>query len=135
MSLSDTLLISSSGMRAQADRLRVVAENLANAHSTAESADGEPYRRKLVTFANVLDKAQGIAQVKVVKRGFDPSPFLLKYDPSHPAANAEGYVQYPNVNTIVEMMDMREARRGYEANLNVIEVSKAMLNQTLALLR
>lgn len=135
MSLSDTLFISSSGMRAQADRLRVVAENLANAHSTAESPDGEPYRRKVVTFENVLDKERGIAQVKVVKRGYDPSPFTLKYDPSHPAANAEGYVQYPNVNTIIEMMDMREARRGYEANLNVIEVSKAMLNQTLALLR
>jgi flagellar basal-body rod protein FlgC len=73
--------------------------------------------------------------VRVAKRAEDPSPFTLKYEPSHPSANAEGYVQYPNVNTIVETMDMREARRGYEANLNVIEVSKAMLNQTLALLR
>lgn len=135
MSLADTLLISAAGMRAQGDRLRVVAENIANANSTALTPGGEPYRRKVVMFENVLDKEMGVEQVKVVKRGYDHSPFNLKYDPSHPAANAEGYVQYPNVNTIVEMMDMREARRGYEANLNVIEVSKALVNQTLALLR
>ena len=135
MSLGDTLLISAAGMRAQSDRLRVVAENLANANSTANDATSDPYRRKLVTFQNVLDKETGIASVKVSKRSYDKSPFNLKYDPSHPAANADGYVKYPNVNSIVEMMDMREARRGYEANLNVIEVSKALLTQTLGLLR
>jgi len=135
MSLGDTLLISAAGMRAQGDRLRVVAENIANANSTANTADGDPYRRKIVMFKSVLDKEMGVEQVKVVKRGYDSSPFNLKYDPSHPASNAEGYVKYPNVSSIVEMMDMREARRGYEANLNVIEVSKALLNQTLALLR
>lgn len=135
MSLDDTLLISAAGMRAQGDRLRVVAENIANANSTASTPDGQPYQRKTVMFKNVLDKELGVEQVKVVKRSFDTSPFNLKYEPSHPAANAEGYVQYPNVSTMVEMMDMREARRGYEANLNVIEVSKALVNQTLALLR
>ena len=135
MSLGDTMQVSAAGMRAQADRLRVIAENMANANATASSEGGEPYRRKIVLFENVLNKELGIEQVKVGKRAYDPSPFNLKYEPSHPAANAEGYVQYPNVSTIVEMMDMREARRGYEANLNVIEVSKAMLNQTLALLR
>ncbi len=122
-------------MRAQSDRLRVVAENLANASSTAKDASTDPYRRKLLTFQNVLDKETGVEQVKVVKRSYDPSPFNLKYDPSHPAADAQGYVKYPNVNTIVEMMDMREARRGYEANLNIVEVSKALLTQTLGLLR
>ncbi|MBY0408041.1 MAG: flagellar basal body rod protein FlgC [Rickettsiales bacterium] len=135
MSLGDTMQISAAGMRAQADRLRIVAENMANASSTSSTPGGDPYRRKVVIFENVLNKEMGIEQVRVGKRAYDPSPFNLKYEPSHPAANAEGYVQYPNVNTIVEMMDMREARRGYEANLNVIEVSKAMLNQTLALLR
>lgn len=135
MALSDSMLISASGMRAQGDRLRVVAENIANAGSTAMTPGGEPYRRKVIFFQNVLDKEMGVTQVQVEKRGFDTSPFNLKYEPFHPAADAKGYVQYPNVNTIVEMMDMREARRGYEANLNVIEVSKAMLNQTLGLLR
>lgn len=135
MSLGDTMMISAAGMRAQGDRLRVVAENMANANSSATTPGGEPYRRKVVIFQNVLNKEMGLDQVQV-KRGYDKStPFNLKYDPSHPAANADGYVQYPNVNTITEMMDMREARRGYEANLNVIEVSKAMLTQTLGLLR
>lgn len=134
MGIIDSMAISASGMRAQGDRLRVVAENMANANSTATTPDGAPYRRKIVLFQNVLNKEMGVEQVKV-KRALDASPFNLKYDPSHPAANGDGYVQMPNVNTITEMMDMREARRGYEANLNLIEVSKAMLTQTLALLR
>jgi flagellar basal-body rod protein FlgC len=135
MSITDTLQIAASGMRAQGDRLRVVAENLANADSTSTIPGGEPYRRKVVTFENVLDRQSGIQQVKVVKRGFDKSPFNRKYDPNHPAADEQGYVLYPNINTIVEMMDMREARRGYEANLNVVEVAKSMLTQTLGLLK
>lgn len=122
-------------MRAQSDRLRVVSENIANANSTSTTPGGDPYRRKTVTFGNILDKQMGVMKVQVVKRGEDPSPFNMKFDPTHPAANAQGYVLYPNVNTIVEMMDMREARRGYEANLNVIEVSKSMLSQTVNLLK
>lgn len=135
MPLDDTLQISAAGMRAQGERLRVVAENIANADSTSTVPGGAPYRRKTVTFGNVLDKEMGIEKVKVVKRGEDPSEYNMKYDPTHPAANEKGYVLYPNVNTIVEMMDMREARRGYEANLNVIEVSKTMLSQTVNLLK
>lgn len=135
MSITDTLQIAASGMRAQGDRLRVVAENLANADSTATIPGGEPYRRKTVTFENVMQRETGLQQVKVTKRGYDKSPFNRKYDPTHPAADDQGYVLYPNVNTIVEMMDMREARRGYEANLNVVEVAKSMLTQTLALLK
>lgn len=135
MGLGDSLMISASGMKAQGDRLRIIAENVANAQSTASTPGGEPYRRKVVFFKEVLDEQTGMKQVKVVRRGEDPSPFNKRYDPFHPAADAAGYVLYPNVSTIVEMMDMREARRGYEANLNMIEVSKSMLNQTLALLK
>lgn len=135
MGLGDSLSIAAAGMRAQGDRLRVISENVANANSTSTTPGGEPYRRKVVFFQSVLDKEMGIKQVKVVRRSNDPSPFNRRYDPSHPAADSEGYVLYPNVNTIVEMMDMREARRGYEANLNMVEVAKSMLSQTLALLK
>ena len=133
--LVDTLQISAAGMRAQADRLRVVAENLATAESTSATPGGTPYRRKIVVFQNVLNKQLGIDTVSVGKRTEDQSPFQKKYEPTHPAADAQGYVLYPNVNSIVEMMDMREARRAYEANINVVEVSKSMLTQTLSLLQ
>ncbi len=135
MQLSDTLAIAASGMKAQGDRLRVVAENIANADSTGKTPNEEPYRRKLVVFQNALDKELGINTVKVGSRTHDMSEFRKKYDPTHPAADEKGYVLYPNVNNIVEMMDMRESRRGYEANMNVIEVSKAMLTRTIDLLR
>lgn len=135
MQLSDSLAIAAAGMKAQGDRLRVVAENIANADSTGRTPDEQPYRRKLVIFQNVLDKEMGVETVKVAKRTFDMSAFRKKYDPNHPAADDQGYIQLPNVSSIVEMMDMREARRGYEANLNVVEVSKAMLTRTLELLR
>lgn len=135
MPLSDTLQIAAAGMKAQDDRLRIVAENLANADTTGNAPGADPYRRKTVTFQNVLNKELGVETVKVVKRGYDTSPFNKKYDPSHPAADEQGYVLMPNVSTIVEMMDMQEARRSYEANLNVVQVSKAMLTQTLELLK
>ncbi len=133
--LTDTLAISTSGMKAQGDRLRLVAENIANADSTSSTPGGAPYRRKVILFKDVLDKQTGASMVKIAKRTTDNSAFQKKYDPSHPAADAQGYVTFPNVNPIVEMMDMREARRGYEANLNVVEASKAMLTQTIALLK
>jgi len=133
--LGDTLKIAAAGMKAQGDRLRVVAENIANADSTSNVPGGEPYRRKVVIFQNALDKELGVETVKIAKRTYDMSDFNKKYDPTHPAADEQGYVLYPNVNSIVEMMDMREARRGYEANLNVVEVAKAMLTRTLDLLR
>ena len=135
MDLGDVPSIAASGMRAQGDRLRVISENMANANSTATAPGVDPYRRKMVFFQSVLDRELGVKQVKVAKRSMDPSPFNKRYDPSHPAADGEGYVLYPNVNTIVEMMDMREARRGYEANLNMVEVAKSMLSQTVALLK
>jgi flagellar basal-body rod protein FlgC len=133
--LGESLQISAAGMRAQGERLRVVAENIANAESTSSTPGGDPYRRKMVVFQNVLDKQLGTQTVKVTKHIQDMSAFNKKYDPNHPAADAQGYVLYPNVNSIVEMMDMREARRGYEANLDVVSASKSMLSATIALLQ
>lgn len=133
--LVKSMYISASGMKAQSDRLRIVSENIANAESVG-TRDGEPpYRRKVLTFKNVMDRELGLEKVQVGKYGYDDSPFKMRYEPHHPAANEEGYVQYPNVNRMVEMMDMREARRGYEANLNMIEVSKGMVMQTINMLR
>lgn len=135
MALSDTLLVSAAGMKAQSERLRVISENVANADSTGRTAEEDPYRRKVVSFRNVLDKELGVEKVKVDRVSRDASDFMLRYQPWHPAANTEGYVKYPNVTTIIEMVDMREAQRGYEANLNAIEISKAMLMRTIDLLR
>lgn len=135
MDISDSLFIAAAGMKAQSDRLRVVAENIANQDSTAQTPGGTPYRRKLVVFQNVLDKETGVQSVKIGKRTYDMSAFEKKFEPNHPAADEQGYVLYPNVNSIVEMMDMREARRAYEANIGVVEVSKSMLSRTLDLLR
>jgi flagellar basal-body rod protein FlgC len=133
--ITNAMQVAASGMKAQSDRLRVIAENIANADSTGATPGAEPYRRQIVVFKNALDRSLGIETVAVKERTFDKSDFNLKYMPSHPAANGDGYVLMPNVNTIVEMVDMREAKRGYEANLGVIEVSKAMVNRTLDLLR
>jgi flagellar basal-body rod protein FlgC len=127
--------IAAKGMKAQATRLRVISENLANADSTSEVAGGEPYRRKLVTFRNQLDKELEADTVKVRKIVNDKSKLPSKYDPAHPAANAQGYVLQPNVNPLIEMMDMREAQRSYEANMNVISASRQMVAKTLELLK
>ncbi len=135
MDLLNTMAISASGMKAQSDRLRVVSENIANAESVGTRAGEAPYRRKTITFENELNREIGAELVQTGKIGTDKSQFQRRYDPSHPAADEQGYVLYPNVNTLMEMMDMREARRGYEANLNVIESSKSMLSQTINLLR
>lgn len=133
--LMKSMHISASGMRAQSDRLKVVSQNIANAESIGTQEGEDPYRRKILTFKNVMDRNMEIEKVQVGKRGYDDSPFQMRYEPNHPMADEKGYVKYPNVNPLVEMMDMREARRGYEANLNVIEVSKGMLMQTINMLR
>lgn len=135
MDFFKTMKISAAGMHAQSSRLRVVAENLANADSTADTPGGKPYQRKTVTFSNELDREMGVPVVKVDHYGVDPTPFEKRYDPGHPAADENGYVELPNVNPMIEMMDMREAQRSYEANLNVIEVSKSMLQRTIEILR
>jgi len=135
MELIKTMMISAAGMRAQNQRIRVISENLANASSLARGPGGEPYRRKVVTFTNVLDRELGIEAVRVRKIGEDGSEFPLKFDPGHPAANGDGYVRLPNVNGLIEMMDMREAQRSYEANLKVIETARSMLMRTLEALQ
>ena len=135
MGLLKTMFISAAGMRAQSARLRVISENLANAHSTARSPDGQPYRRKTISFKNVFDPELGVATLRVAGYGVDRSDFVKRYDPGHPGADDDGYVQTPNVNPLIEMIDMREALRSYEANLSVIEVAKAMLRRTIDLLR
>jgi len=135
MDLMDSLAISAAGMRVQGERLRVISENIANADSVSEVPGGDPYRRKTITFQNALDRELGANLVKVKKVGLDPSEFTRKYDPSNPAADKSGYVKLPNVNALIEMNDMREAQRSYEANLKVIEVARGMLTRTIDLLR
>lgn len=135
MELLDSLHVAAAGMKAQSDRLKVVSENLANANSVAMEPGGKPYQRKLVVFRNMLDSELGLNTVRVSRYAFDSTEFNRKFDPGHPAADEQGYVLYPNVNPIVEMMDMKEAQRGYEANLNTIEISKSMLMRTIELLR
>ncbi len=135
MDLMESLAISAAGMRVQGERLRVISENIANVDSVSEVPGGDPYRRKTITFQNALDREMGMSLVKVKKVGLDPSEFTRKYDPSNPAADGSGYVKLPNVNSLIEMNDMREAQRSYEANLKVIEVARGMLQRTIDILR
>ena len=127
--------ISGSGMRVQGQRLRVIAQNIANANSLPQEPNENPYRRKVMTFKNEFDRATGLDTVRVNRVRPDMSDFGKRYEPNHPAADADGYVLTPNVNTIIELSDMREAQRSYEANMNVIKASKAMLNSAIELLR
>lgn len=133
--LYKSMRISAAGMKAQGTRLRVIAENIANAESLPQSPQGEPYRRKTVTFKNVLDRKLGFQTVKIDRTVPDSRPFERQYIPHHPAADPDGYVQAPNVNSLIEIADMREAERSYEANLTVIKTSKAMLKGALDILR
>jgi len=135
MDLVKALAVSASGMSSQGVRLRVVAENLANANSTAEVPGGEPYRRKLVSFRTVLDREAGVETVSVDRVGRDQSAFETRFDPGHPVADADGYVQLPNVKPMVELVDLREAQRTYEANLNALTAARTMLMRTIDLLR
>lgn len=135
MDLTKTLAISASGMAAQTTRLRVIAENLANQDSTGSTPDADPYRRKTVAFTDRMDQALGVPTVRVESIGEDPSAFPLRYDPGNPAADPKGYVRTPNVNSFVEVMDMREAERSYSANLQVMQVSRGMLTRAIDLLK
>ncbi len=135
MDLSEALTISARGMSAQTERLRVIAENIANQDSSGSTPGAAPYRRRTVVFANELDRNLGLETVRVKQVLPDPSAFPLKYDPSNPAADGKGYVKMPNVNGFVEMMDMREAEQTYSANLNVMQASRAMLTRTIDLLK
>jgi flagellar basal-body rod protein FlgC len=135
MELNKALAISASGMDVETTRLRVIAENLANGNTTGSSPGADAYRRKTVTFGSSMDQAVGAELVNVSKIGQDMSDLPLRYDPSNPAANADGYVKLPNVNSFVEMMDMRDAERSYEANLAVMQTTRSMLSRAIDLLK
>lgn len=135
MELVKTIKISASGMQALGNRLRVISENLANSQSLSDAPGGEPYRRKTVMFGNEFDRVLGAHLTRVKGVVTDSSEFGRKYDPNHPAADDDGYVLTPNVNTLIEMMDMREAQRSYQANLKVIQSAKEMIGRAMELLR
>ncbi|GJL97119.1 MAG: flagellar basal-body rod protein FlgC [Hyphobacterium sp.] len=132
---SDALSVAAAGLRAQSARMRIIAENIANANSTAETPEGDPYRRQVPVFESELDRATGMETVRMSRATPDMSDFRMVHEPGHPAANDDGYVRYPNVQTLVELMDMREAQRSYEANLNMVESSRRMMERALDLLR
>lgn len=135
MDLNKALTISARGMDAQTTRLRVIAENLANQDSTGSAPGADAYRRKTISFDNRMDRALGAATVRVRRIGQDRTDQPLRHDPSNPAANAQGYVKMPNVNSFVEVMDMREAQRSYSANLSVLEVTRGMISRTIEILK
>jgi len=135
MDFNTSIGIAATGLHAQSARMRIIAENIANADSTATTPGGDPYRRRVPTFETVMNQELGGRVVTMGKLAIDQSDFNNRYEPGHPAADEKGYVQYPNVNTLIETMDMREAQRSYEANLNVVTISRQMLGQTLDILR
>jgi flagellar basal-body rod protein FlgC len=135
MDFLKSMQIAASGLRAQTGRMQVISENIANADSTAQRPGGDPYRRKIPTFRSEVDRALEANTVTMGKIRSDPTDFRTKYEPGHPAADQSGYVKYPNVNSVVELNDMREAQRSYEANLNVIGATRRMIQRTIDLLR
>ena len=130
-----TMRVSAAGMKAQGTRLRVIAENIANADSLPAGPGDLPSRRKVVTFRNELERSSGLSKVRIDSIGPDMSALAKKYAPDHPAADAAGYVLAPNVDSLIEMMDMREAQRSYEANLNMVRTSKEMARDAINILR
>lgn len=127
--------VATSGLEAQSTRLRIAAENMANANSTATVPGGDPYTRKTITFEDEMDRTAGVDLVKVKDIGADAAPFKVEFDPSNPAADERGFVKMPNVNIMTEMADMREANRSYTANLEVIKQSRQLYTMTVDLLR
>ena len=127
--------IATSGLRAQAGRIKVISENIANADSTGTTSGADPYRRKIPTFSSALDRTLDAKIVALGRVAPDRSAFRMKYEPANPAADQTGYEKYPNVNSMVEMTDMRDAQRSYEANLNVIGATRRMIQRTLDILK
>ena len=135
MDFLKSIAIAASGLRAQAGRMRVISENLANADTAASSAGVEPYRRKMASFKSEMDRTLDAQLVALGRIKTDPSEFRIKHEPGHPAADQNGNVKYPNVNSLVEMTDLREAQRSYEANINVIGASRRMIQRTIEILK
>ena len=134
MKFGTTLDITAAGLSAQDARLQVIAQNLANADSTGSTPGSNPYQRKTISFQDVFSQTTGTDMVQVASIGRDTAPFPMKYDPSNPAANAQGYVKLPNVNSLVELMDMQQAERSYDANLSVMNATRGMMTRTLGLI-
>ncbi len=134
MDFSKSMAVAASGMRAQTDRMKIIAENIANANSTASVKGGDPYRRKIATITTSFDRELNANLVEAGKPLTDKSDFKSQYDPGNPTADAQGYVKLPNVDSLVEVMDMREAQRSYEADLSVMDATKQMLAKTVDLL-
>ena len=135
MDFLDSMKVAASGLRAQSGRMRIIAENIANADSTALTQGADPYRRKMPSFKAALDRETGVSVVEMGPIRRDQSDFKTRFEPGHPAANEEGYVKLPNVSTLIETVDMRQAQRSYEANLNVIQSTRTMMQRTLDILR
>ncbi|MCJ2096428.1 flagellar basal body rod protein FlgC [Methylobacterium sp. J-072] len=135
MEFSKSLTVAAAGLKAQSGRMRIIAENIANADSAPASAGAEPYRRKIPSFTSHMDPETGAKLVEAGRVRRDQTAFRTKYEPGNPAANARGEVQMPNVNALIENMDLREAQRSYEANLNMVTSTRKMLSQTLSILK
>jgi flagellar basal-body rod protein FlgC len=133
--LEAAMKIASSGLAAQSARLRVVTENVANAESTSSVPGGDPYRRKTVTFASEMDRASGVALVQLKRIGEDDRPFRTEYHPGHPAADADGVVKLPNIDLVIELADMKEANRSYEAALQIFRQTRELHSMTIDLLK
>jgi flagellar basal-body rod protein FlgC len=130
-----SLTVAASGLKAQIGRMRIISENIANSDSVAATPGGDPYRRRIVTFSSELDRSLGVNVVKLGAVETDKSDFMIKHEPGNPAADANGDVKYPNVNTLVEMTDLRDAQRSYEANLNVVTATRRMLQRTIDIIK
>ena len=135
MDFLKSIAIAASGLRAQEGRMRIISENVANADSTPQRPGADPFRRKIPTFRSEIDRTLDARVVALGKVRTDSSDFRMKHEPGHPAADAGGYVKYPNVNSLVEMTDMREAQRSYEASINVISATRRMIQRTIDILK
>lgn len=133
--LSKSIAVAAQALKAQSGRMRVISENIANADSTGNAPGASPYRRRVPTFQSEYDRVMGAQVIKMGRVEFDRTDFVTKFEPGHPAADEKGYVKYPNVNPMIEAMDMRSAQRSYEANLNSITLTRRMLQRTIDLLR
>ena len=135
MDFMKAMAIAASGLHAQIGRMQIISENMANADSTAQTPGGDPYRRKIVTFSSVLDNSLGAQVVKLGRVQPDNSDFRIKHEPGNPAADANGDVKYPNVNSLVELTDLRDAQQSYQSDLNVITATRRMLQRTIDILK
>jgi flagellar basal-body rod protein FlgC len=135
MDFMRSIFIAATGLRAQSSRMRIISENIANANSTAQTPNADPYRRRIPTFNTSFDRELQATVVSMGNVRNDQSDFTVRNEPGHPAADGAGNVKYPNVNSLIETVDMREAQRSYEANLNVISATRRMIQRTIEILR